>query len=200
MDRGAWWSTLHGDKRVEHDWATKQPQQRAKMPSFVTTSILISRNKIVSRNKGNVNIRSDWSDQISRSVVSDSLRPHESQHTRPPCPSPIPGVYSNSCPSSRWCHPAISSSVIPFSSRLEFFPHQGLFKWVSSSHQVAKILDFQPQSVLPMTIQDWFPLGWTGWIFLQSKGLSRVFSNNTVQKHQFFGARSHIHMWLLEKT
>ena len=120
--------------------------------------------------------------QFSRSVMSNSLRPHELQHARPPCPSPTTGVYSNPCPLSRWCHPTISSSVLCPQS----FQHQGLFQWVSSSHQVAKVLEFQlPTAVFPVNTQDWSPLGWTGWISLQSKGLSRVFSN-TVQKHQFF--------------
>ena len=118
----------------------------------------------------------------SVSVVSNSLRPHELQHTRPPCPSQTPGVYSNSCPSSWWRHPAISSSVTPFASC-----HQGLFQWVNSLHEVAKVLEVSASaSVLPINTQDWSPLGWTGWISLQSKGLSRIFSNTTVQKHQFF--------------
>ena len=103
-----------------------------------------------------------------------------------PLPSPTPGVYWNSCPLSRWCHPTISSSVIPFSSTFNLSQHQGLFQWVSSSHQVAKVRVSASTSVLPMNTQDWSPLGWTGWISLQSKGLSRVFSNTTVQKHQFF--------------
>ena len=144
--------------------------------------------------------------QFSRSVVSDSLRPHESQHTRAPCPSPAPGVYSDSCPSSRWCHPAISSSVIPFSScpqslpSSESFPMSQLFVWGGQSIGVSASASF-----LPKNTQDWSPLEWTGWISLQSRGLSRVFSNTTVQKHQFFGAQlslqsnSHIHIWLLEK-
>ena len=125
--------------------------------------------------------------QFSRSVVSNSLWPHESQHARPPCPSPAPGVYSNSCPSSRWCHPTISSSVVPFSSCLhslpasESFPMSQLFAWGSQSTGVSA-----SASVLPMNTQDWSPLGWTGWIPLQSKGLSRVFANTIVQKHQFF--------------
>ena len=115
----------------------------------------------------------------------DSLRPHESQHTRPPCPSPTPGVYSNSCPSSRWCHPAISSSVVPFSSCPQSlpasvsFPMSQLFAWGGQSVGVSA-----SASVLPMNTQDWSPLGWIGWISLQSKGLSRVFSNTTLQKHQ----------------
>ena len=144
--------------------------------------------------------------QFSCWVVSDSLWPHGLQHARPPCPSPTPGVYSNSCPLSRWCHPTISSSVVLFSSCLQSFP-------ASRSFQMSQLFTSGGQSigvtastsVLPMNIQDWFPLGWTGWISLQSKGLSRVFSSTTVQKHQFFGAQlssqsnSHIHIWILEK-
>ena len=122
--------------------------------------------------------------QFSRSVLSDFLRLHESQHARPPCQSQTPGVYSNSCPSSQWCHPAISSSVIPFSSCSQSLPASGsfpisqLFAWSGQSIGVSA-----SASVLPMNIQDWFPLGWTSWISFQSKGLSRVFSNITVQKH-----------------
>ena len=144
--------------------------------------------------------------QFSCSVMSNSLRPHGPQHARPPCPSSTPGVYSNSCPLSRWCHPTISSSVIPFFSSLQSFP-------ASETFQMSQLFTPGGQSIgvsasaseLPMNIQDWCPLGWTGWIFLQSKGLSRVFSNTTVQKHQFFGTQlslwfsSHIHTWLLEK-
>ena len=116
--------------------------------------------------------------QLSHSVVSDSLQPHGLQHTSPPCPLPTPRAYSDSGPLSRWCIPTISSSVIlsPPPPAFNLCQHQGLFKWVSSLHQVAKVLEFQFQiSVLPMIIQDWFPLGWTDWISLQSKGLSRVF-------------------------
>ena len=143
--------------------------------------------------------------QFSCSVVSNSLRPHESQHTRPPCPSPTPRVYSNSCPSSQWCHPAISSSVVPFSSCPQSLPASGSFPvsqhfaWGGQSIGVSA-----STSVLLMNTQDLSPSGWTGWIFLQSKGLSGVFSNTTVQKHQFFGAQlssqsnSHIHTWPLE--
>ena len=135
-----------------------------------------------------------------------SLRPHESQHARPPCPSPAPGVYSNSCPSSRWCHPAISCSVVPFSSCPQSLPASGsypmsqLFTWGDQSIGVSA-----SASVLPMNTQDWSPLGWTGGISSQPKQLSRVFSNITVQKHQFFDAQlssqsnSHIHTWPLEK-
>ena len=124
--------------------------------------------------------------QFSHSVVSDSLRPHEPQHTRPPCP-PNPGVHPNSCPLSQRCHPTISSSAIPFFSYLQSFPASGSFpmSWFfASSGQTIGVS--ASASVLPMNIQDWSPLGWTGWISLQSKGLSRVFSNTTVQKHQFF--------------
>ena len=143
---------------------------------------------------------------IQCSVVSNSLRSHESLHARPLCPSPTPGVYSNSCPLNRWCHPAISSSVIPFSSRPQSLPASGsfpmiqLFAWGGQSIGASA-----SASVLPVNTQDWSPLGWTGWISLQSKGLSRVFSNTTVQKHQFFGTQlssqsnSHIHNWPLEK-
>ena len=128
--------------------------------------------------------------QFSHSVVSNSLQPHESQCARPPSPSPTPGVYPNPCPSSRWCHPAISSSVIPFSSCPRSLPASGsfpmsqLFTWGGQSTGVSA-----SASVCPMNTQDWSPLRWTGWISLQFKGLSRVFSNITVQKHQFFGAQ-----------
>ena len=127
---------------------------------------------------------------FSHSVMSDSLWPHEPQHARPPCPSPIPGVRPNPCPLSWWCHPTISSSVVPFSSCPQSFPASGSFKMsqvFASGGQSIRVS--ASTSVLPMNIQDWFPLGWTGWISLQSKGLSRVFSNTTVQKHQFFGAQ-----------
>ena len=145
--------------------------------------------------------------QFSHSVVSDSLRPHGLQHARLPCPSPTPGACSNSCPPSRWCHPTISSSVFHFSSCLQSFSqHQGLSQrqfftsggqsiWVSAS-----------ASVLPMNIQGWFPLGLTDLISMKSKGLSRVFPNTTVQKHQFFGTQlsfqsnSPFPAWLAGKT
>ena len=128
--------------------------------------------------------------QFSRSLVSNTLRPHGLQHARPPCPSPPPGAWSNSCPSHWWCHPTISSPVIPFSSHLQAFPASGSFpmsQLFASGGQRIRVSS--PVLVLPMNIQDWFPLGWTGWISLHSKGLSRVFSNTTVQKHQFFGAQ-----------
>ena len=150
--------------------------------------------------------------QFSRSVMSDSLQPYESQHTRPPSPtpgvgpSPAPGVHSDSRPSSQWCHPAISSFVVPFSSCLqslpasESFPMSQLFAWGGQSTGVSALASF-----LPKKSQGWSPLEWTGWISLHSKGLSRVFSNTTVQKHQFFSTQlssqsnSHIHIWPEEK-
>ena len=130
------------------------------------------------------------SDQFSRSVMSNSLWPHEPQHARPPCPSPTPGVHPNPCPLSQWCHPTISSSVVQFSSCPQSFPASGSFQmsqllaWGGQSTGVSA-----STSVLPMNTQDWSPLGWAGWISLQSKGLSRVFCNTTVQKHQFFCAQ-----------
>ena len=145
--------------------------------------------------------------QFSQSVVSSYLRPHGLQHDRPPCPSPTPRVYSNSCPSSWWCHPTTSSSVLPFSSCPQSFPASGSFQMSQFFPSGGQNIGVSAlASVLPMNIQDWFPLGWTGWIFSKSKGLSRVFSNTTVQKHQFFGTQlslwsnSHIHTWLLEKV
>ena len=144
--------------------------------------------------------------QFSRSVVFNSLQPHESQHARRPCPSPTPRVHSDSRPLIQWCHPAISSSVIPFSSCPQFlpasesFPMSQLFAWSGQSTGVSASVSFPPKKS-----QGWSPSEWTGWISLKSKGLSRVFSNTTVQKHQFFGAQlalwsnSHICTWLLEK-
>ena len=144
--------------------------------------------------------------QLSHSVVLDSLWPHESQHARPLCPSPTPGVHSDSRPSSQWCHSTISSSVVPFSScpqslpASESFPMSQLFTWGGQNTGISALASF-----LPKKSQDWSPSEWTSWISLYSKGLSRVFSNTTVQKHQFFGAqlssqsKFHIHTWLLEK-
>ena len=144
--------------------------------------------------------------QFSHSVVSGSLRPHESQHARPTCPSPIPGVHSDSRPLRQWCHPGISSSGVPFSTRphslprSKTFPMSQLFAWVGQSTGVSALASFFPKKS-----QGWSPSEWTGWISLQSKGLSRVFSNTTVQKHQFFSAqpssqsKSHIHTWPQEK-
>ena len=148
--------------------------------------------------------------QFSRSVMSDSLQAQEPQHTRPLSTSPTPRVHPNPCPSSRWCHQTILSSLIPFSSYLQSFPasesfqmSQHLKNQVASGGQSTGVSALA--SVLPMNTQDWSPLGWTSWISLQSKGLSRVFSNTIVQKHQFFGTQlssqsnSHIHTWPLEK-
>ena len=144
--------------------------------------------------------------QFSCLVMSDSLQHHEPQHARPPCPLPTPGVYPNSFPLSQWCHPTISSSAVPFSSCPQSFPTSGSFQisqlFASGGQSIGVSAS---ASVLPVNTQGWSPLGWTGWISLQSKGLSRVFSNTTVQKHQFFCSQlsfysnSHIHTWLLEK-
>ena len=128
--------------------------------------------------------------QFRRSVVSNSLLPHEPQHARPPCPSPTPRVYPNPCPLSRWCHPTISSSVFPFSSCLQSFPASGSFQMSQLFASGGQSIGVSASAwVLPMNTQDWSALGWAGWISLQSKGLSRVFSNTTVQKHQFFGTQ-----------
>ena len=144
--------------------------------------------------------------QFSRSVMSDSLRPHESQHARPPCPLPTPGVHSDPRPLSQWCHPATSSSVVPFSScpqslpASESFPMSQLFTWGGQSTEVSALASLPPKKS-----QGRSPSQWTGWISLQSKGLSRVFSNTTLQKHQFFSVQlssqsnSHIHTWPQEK-
>ena len=150
-----------------------------------------------------------WSSvQFSCSVVSNSLWPHGLQHARFPCPSlfEFPWIYSNSHAFSQWCHPTISSSATPFSSCPQSFPASEsipMTRLFASHDESIKAL--ASASVLPVNIQDWFPLGWTSWISLQPKGLSRVFANITIQKHQFFGAQlslwssSHIHIWLLEK-
>ena len=178
---------------------------RGKWEARIFTSFYKA-NKHTKQSKKQVTKASKGSVQFSRSVVSDSLRPHESQHVRPPCPSPTPGVHSNSCPSSWWCHSAISSSVIPFSSCPQSLPASGsfplcqLFAWGGQRTGISALASF-----LPKNTKGWSPLEWTGWISLQSKGLSRVFSNTTVQKHQFFDAQpssqsnSHIHTWPLEK-
>ena len=149
--------------------------------------------------------RRDFS-QFSCSVMSDSLWPHELQHTRPPCPSPTPGLHANSHPSSWWCHPAILSSVVPFSSCPQSLPATGSFpmsQLFASGGQSIGASALAP--FLPKKSQGWSPSEWTGWISLQSKGLSRVFSNTTVQKRQFFSTKfssqsnSHIHTWPQEK-
>ena len=144
--------------------------------------------------------------QVNRLVISDSLRPQGLQHTRMSCPSTTPGACSKSCPLSRWCHSTISSSVIPFSSCLQSFPASRSFPMSQFFIPGGQSIGVSAStSVLPMSIQYWFPLGWTSWLSLQSKGLSRVFSSTTVQKHQFFGTQlssqsnSHIHTWSLGK-
>ena len=144
---------------------------------------------------------------VSRSVVSNSLQPHESQHARPPCPSPIPGVHPNSCALSQWRHLAISSSIVPFSSCPQSLPASGSFQMSQLFASGGQSIGVSASaSVLPMNTQDWSPSEWTGWISLQSKGLSTVFSNTTVQRHQFFGTQlssqsnSHIHTWPQEKA
>ena len=131
-----------------------------------------------------------YSVQFSCSVVSDILWPHEPQHARPPCPSPTPRVHRNPYPLCRWCHPAISSSVVPFSSCPQSVPASESFQMNQLSSSGGQSIEVSASTSVPtMNTQDWFPLGWTGWISLQSKGLSRVFSNTTVQKHQFFSAQ-----------
>ena len=196
MDRGAWWATVHGFAELD---TTEHARACTHTHTHTHTHIHLRMDQLLNQTFHNYV-------QFSHSVMSDSLRPHELQHARPPCPSPTPGVHSNSRPSGRWCHPAISSFVIPFSScpqslrASESFPMSQLFAWGGQSAGISALA-----SLLPKNTQDWSPLEWTGWITLQSKGLSRVFSNTTVQKHQFFGAQlssqsnSHIHTWPLEK-
>ena len=159
--------------------------------AFSRTKIRCDPRAPISNNFSNTN-----SVQFSRSVMSDSLQPHELQHARPPCLSPTPGVYPNSCPLSRWCHLMSSSSVVLFSFCLQYCPTSRSFPvshfFASGGQNIG--ISASP-SVLPMNTQDWFPLGWTGWISLQSKGLSKVFFNTTVQEHPFFGAQlSHPYM------
>ena len=168
MDRGTWQATFQGVTKSQR-WL-----KRLSIHS-IHPCVLFSR-------RSSRHFPFSSSVQFSRSVVSDSLPPHEPQHARPPCPSPTPGVYSNPCPLSWWCHPAISSSVIPFSSCRQSFPASGSFQmsqlFASGSQSIGVSAS---ASVLPMNIQDWFPLGWTGWISLQSNGFSRVFSSTRVQ-------------------
>ena len=148
--------------------------------------------------------KNGWWCSVVKSCLT--LQPHGPQHARPPCPLSTPGACSDSCPSSRWCHPTISPSVVPFSSHLQSFPASGSFQMSQFFPSGGQSIGVSASaSVLPMNIQDWFPLGWIGWISLQSKGFSRVFSNTAFLKHRFFSAqpsfwpKSHIHTWLLEK-
>ena len=156
----------------------------------IISYFLVSNSLWTSSYKFKAEVEKQWDVQFSRSVVSDSLRPHKLQHVRPPCPSPTPRVHPNPCPLSQWCHPTISSSVIPFSSCPQSFPASGSFQMSHLFTSGGQSIGVSAStSVLPMNTQDWSPLGWTGWISLQSRVLSRVFSNMRVQKHQFFGAQ-----------
>ena len=183
-----------GSQRVGHNWATELNNVLHVHHSdsvyiytykiFFSLFSTIGYYKILSREPYAVH-----SVQFSCSVVSDSSQPHEPQHTRPPCPSPTPGVHPNPCPLSWWCYPTISSSVIRFSTCPQSFPASGSFQMSQLFASGGQSIGVSAStSVLPMNTQDWFPLGWTGSISLQSKGISRVFSNITVQKHQFFSA------------
>ena len=199
-------SSIHGVSQARIlDWVVISSSRGSSRPRDQTHSSCISMS-ILYHWAASEALYSFSSVQFSCSVVSNSLRPHESQHARPPCPSPSPGVHSNSHSWSRWCHPAISFSVIPFSScpqslpASESFPMSQLLTWGGQSTGVSALASF-----LPKKTQGWCPLKWIGWISLQSKGFSRVFSNTTVQKHQFFGTRLssqsnfHVYTWPLEK-
>ena len=203
--RSCWWTgrpdmlQFMGSQRIRHNWTTELNWTRLVITFFSRTTVV----------RGILQARIlKWVSSVhfSHSVTSDSLWPHGLQDARPPCPTPTLEAYSNSCPSSRWGHPTISSSVIPFSSHLQSLAASGSFQMSQFFTSGGQSIGVSASaSVLPINIQDWFPLGWTGWISLVSKGLSRVFSNTTVQKHQFFGAQlslwsnSHIYTWLLEK-
>ena len=175
--------------RLVTTWSSYSSNQAGTTPTVTIWRAIKVDHKELWKHTGDI---SNWvsSVQFSCSVVSDSLRPHGLKHARLTCPSPTPRAYSNSCPSSWWCHPTISSSVIPFSSCLQSFPASGSFQlsqFFTSGGQSIGVS--ASASVLPVNTQDWFPLGLNGLISLQSKGLSRVFSNTTVQKHQFFSAQ-----------
>ena len=179
-----------GSQKVGHNWATELnwTELVLRIRSRGNSQSLLM-NWQISRQVRKQQLELDMeSVQFNHSVMSNSLWPHGLQHARPPCPSPTPRVYPNSYPLSQWCHPTISSSVIPFSSGLQSFPTSGSFlvsQFFTSDGQIIGVS--VSASVLPMNIQDWFPVEWTDWISLQSKGLSRVFSNTTVQKHQLLG-------------
>ena len=216
MDRSAWWAVVH---RVSKSWTwLKWLSMHIYMLIFMSIKMIFCTYSCTHTHRLRREKESStycfwiWEYEISNlllishSVMSDSLQPHGLQHTRLPCPSPTPRACSNSNPLSWWCHPTISFSVIPFSSYRQSFPAPRSFpvSWIFASgcqSTGASTL----ASVLPVNIQDWFPLELTGLVSLQSRGLSRVFSNTTAQEHQFFSAQpslwsnSHIHTWLLEK-
>ena len=193
-----------GDRqRPWREISNSQPKRRQPLPTAAAVSLTQTRTGTKRKNSA----LNTWSVRFSSlAQLCPTLWPHGLQHARPPCPSPAPRPCSNSCLLSWWCHPNIASSVVPFSSHLQSFPSSGSFQmsqfFISGGQSIGVSAS---ASVLPMNTQDWYPLGWTGWISLQSKGLSRVFSNTTVQKHQFFGAKlslqynSHILSSLLEK-
>ena len=192
--RGAWWAAVY-EVAQSQTWLKWLSSSSSKQRTNGFKESVLLRGSFFA------NSSIDLSVQFSCSVVSDSLRTHESQHARPPCPSQTPKVHSDSRPSSWWCHPAISSSVVPFSSCPQSlsasgsFPMSQLFAWGGQSTGVSALA-----SVLPMNTQDWSSLEWTGWISLQSKGLSRVFSNTTVQKYQFFNMLSRLVITFLPRS
>ena len=220
LSNGRWWRTRKpgmlqstGSQNVRHDgateWTTTMAYYRIRIQikiSWGEKHIKVKSGKILTMELPFFSSHRFSSVHFSRLVMSNSLRPHEQQHARPPCPSPTPGAHPNSCPLSQWCHPTISSSVVPFSSCPQSFPPSGSFQMSQLFVSGGQSFGISAStSVLPMNTQDWSPLGWNGWISLQSRGLSRVFSYSTVQKHQFFSTQlssqsnSHIHTWLLEK-
>ena len=189
-DGKAWWAAVYGvtQSRTRLKWLSSSSSNK----TLTKFNIHYDQNIQENWTWGTweiLNMIASVSVQFNRSVVSDSLWPHGLQNTRPPCPSPTPRVYSNSCPLRQWCHPNISSSVIPFFSCLQSFPASGSFQMSQLFESGGQTIGVSASSVLPMNTQDWSPLGWTGWISLQFKGLSRVFSNTTAQKHQFFGSQ-----------
>ena len=187
MDRGAWWTIVHRvvESRTQLKWLSIA-QLRTAQHVHLLLIILCNGVAIDLGMLKNVLIFATLkicSVQFNCSAVSNSLRPHELQHARPPCPPPTPRVHSNPCPLSRWCHPTISSSVVPFSSCPQYFPASGSFQMSQLFTSGGQSIGVSAStSVLPMNTQDWSPLGWTGWAFLQSKGLSRLFSNTTGSK------------------
>ena len=176
--------------KIIKNFSASTVNEREMLSAFLTTCRLVSIPFPSKMNDKDLHANSLFSVQFSCSLMSNCLWPHELQHSRLPCPSPTPGVHPNPHPSSRWCHPTVSSSVIPFSPCPQSFPASGSFpmsQLVASGGQSIGVS--ASTSVLPVNTQDWSPLGWTSWISLQSKGLSRVFSNTPVQTHHFFGAQ-----------